>query len=143
MRLPVWLCLTVALCLYGCSQGGDNPCTPACEGKTCGDDGCGNTCGPGCGEHESCNQGQCQCDFESCDTTCCAETQVCDQGTCVGGTGELCVSNDVCSETCIGGTCGPPSSRGGQCDLQDDADCDTGLQCFGTTCVYPDGHGCR
>ncbi|MEZ4269593.1 MAG: hypothetical protein R3F39_24810 [Myxococcota bacterium] len=31
----------------------DATCTPACDGKTCGDDGCGGTCGT-CGDSETC-----------------------------------------------------------------------------------------
>jgi hypothetical protein len=39
----------------GGSCGG---CTPSCEGKDCGDNGCGNSCGK-CGEAASCNDGTC------------------------------------------------------------------------------------
>lgn len=39
----------------GGSCGG---CTPACDGKECGDDGCGNSCGK-CGENTSCESGMC------------------------------------------------------------------------------------
>jgi len=36
-------------------------CTPDCEGKECGDDGCGGNCPPGCGVDEICNDsGQCE-----------------------------------------------------------------------------------
>jgi hypothetical protein len=34
-------------------------CIPDCEGRTCGDDGCGGTCGPGCGDSEACVDGTC------------------------------------------------------------------------------------
>jgi len=38
----------------------DNNCTPDCNGKVCGDDGCGGTCGT-CNAGETCNaNGQCQ-----------------------------------------------------------------------------------
>ena len=30
-------------------------CIPACSSRECGDDGCGGTCGPGCGVIETCN----------------------------------------------------------------------------------------
>jgi hypothetical protein len=36
-----------------------NSCTPSCEGKVCGSDGCGSSCGD-CGESEACVQGACQ-----------------------------------------------------------------------------------
>ena len=31
-------------------------CTPDCEGKVCGSDGCGGTCAPGCGVDEACDE---------------------------------------------------------------------------------------
>lgn len=44
----------------------DGECSPACDGRQCGDDGCGGQCG-GCGEDETCGQdGQCTagCEIE-------------------------------------------------------------------------------
>ena len=34
-------------------------CTPQCDGKICGDDGCGGECPPGCSGDQVCNAGQC------------------------------------------------------------------------------------
>ena len=34
-------------------------CKPVCDGKACGDDGCGGQCGT-CAENETCNDGACQ-----------------------------------------------------------------------------------
>jgi len=34
-------------------------CTPQCDGKVCGDDGCGGECPPGCPGDQVCNAGQC------------------------------------------------------------------------------------
>ncbi|MCY0992634.1 hypothetical protein OV203_36180 [Nannocystis sp. ILAH1] len=34
-------------------------CVPNCDGRMCGDDGCGGSCG-GCGEGQNCNEGQCE-----------------------------------------------------------------------------------
>ncbi|MBK8258879.1 MAG: trypsin-like serine protease [Polyangiaceae bacterium] len=43
----------------GGNGGGEPTCTPKCEGKACGDDGCGSTCGE-CSNGESCSdEGQC------------------------------------------------------------------------------------
>jgi hypothetical protein len=38
---------------------GANGCTPACEGKGCGPDGCGGSCAPGCADAASCVDGTC------------------------------------------------------------------------------------
>jgi hypothetical protein len=35
-------------------------CTPDCAGKSCGDDGCGASCPPGCTSGQACVSGQCQ-----------------------------------------------------------------------------------
>ncbi len=44
----------------GGGAGGADPgtCTPTCDGRSCGDDGCGDVCGT-CGAGESCEGGQC------------------------------------------------------------------------------------
>lgn len=39
----------------------DTICTPQCNGKNCGPDGCGGECGNGCGIDESCNAEQTEC----------------------------------------------------------------------------------
>ena len=44
--------------VMGCVAEGT--CTPYCEGKVCGDDGCGGSCGEGCAEGQVCSQGACQ-----------------------------------------------------------------------------------
>lgn len=36
-------------------------CVPECDGKICGDDGCGGICKDGCGKDEYCNEEQTQC----------------------------------------------------------------------------------
>jgi hypothetical protein len=42
---------------YVC-EGGECVCQPNCNGKECGDDGCGGSCG-GCGTCEKCSYGEC------------------------------------------------------------------------------------
>jgi hypothetical protein len=59
---------------YFCSQDGEClpvPCFPACEGRECGPDGCGGTCGEGCSGARS-----------TCDETVgeCVEPEFCDVG---------------------------------------------------------------
>jgi hypothetical protein len=60
------------------------PCTPACAGKVCGDDGCGGSCGP------------------------CDAGQICSLGACVTGQGTCAAGEDICLGT--GQTCGDSSS---------------------------------
>ena len=44
---------------YGCSNGACvTSCTPNCVGKTCGDNGCGGSCGT-CGSGQTCTNGSC------------------------------------------------------------------------------------
>lgn len=42
-------------------EGPDVPCLADCGGRTCGDDGCGGSCG-GCGAGRVCEDGECACD---------------------------------------------------------------------------------
>lgn len=45
----------------------DTFCYPQCDGKICGDDGCGGTCGTGCSQDEYCNAEQTEClPYENC-----------------------------------------------------------------------------
>ncbi len=37
------------------------PCTPDCDGRACGSDGCGGECGPGCAEGQRCEDDSGQC----------------------------------------------------------------------------------
>lgn len=59
---------------YDCQESGSDPsgqnpiscgCEPDCNGKQCGDDGCGGTCG-GCTGGTTCVGSQCQADCENC-----------------------------------------------------------------------------
>lgn len=38
---------------------GCGPCVPSCAGRTCGDDGCGGSCAPGCAPAQLCQAHQC------------------------------------------------------------------------------------
>jgi hypothetical protein len=115
-------------------RAGECGCTPRCSGKTCGDDGCGGTCG-----------------------TCATGTQCSSAGTCGGSCTRSC-SNRVCGDDGCGGACGscPSGTRcssagtcactpscsnracgddgcGGTCGT-----CETGTQCSSSgTCVGP------
>jgi hypothetical protein len=95
-------------------------CDPACEGKECGEDGCGGLCGL-CegGDWVSCVLGTCVCQGTVCAQACCPNTQICDgDGNC-------------CSEQCDGKECGA-NGCGGVCGL-----CDPGQMCMGGLCPPP------
>jgi hypothetical protein len=62
---------------YACLGGECLPCTPACDNKECGSDGCGGSCGS-CSDDEVCNQeGLCVPNCEEC-----APWQDCVDGVC-------------------------------------------------------------
>ena len=84
-------CPGEAVCL-GYGDGESYCCTPDCDGKECGDDGCGGTCG-------ECPQGQ-ECVADTCKVGECVPNCVVDEG------GEEYLSECETPDGC-GGTCGP------------------------------------
>ena len=100
--------------------GEDSGCTPQCEGKACGADDCGGSCGE-CPEGHVClDDGSClcfpsctglECGTDGCDGTCgdCPAGWVCDDGTCAQG---------PCVPDCAGKACGDDGCQGncGQCN---------------------------
>jgi alpha-tubulin suppressor-like RCC1 family protein len=118
-------------------------CAPVCDGKKCGDDGCGGICGT-CGADQSCNAGtgQCvckpQCDGKSCgDDGCGGVCGTCtDPKTTCGANGKC-----VCKPACDGRTCGDDGCGGtcGTCGTSQTCDGAKGLcvckpDCAGKTC---------
>ncbi len=107
-------------------------CTPACEGRLCGMDGCGGICGE-CGTGKTCsNDGQCvtkcvpqcqdkTCGDNGCGGTCgtCPEPWVCRGGACCMPRCE----QKECGDDGCGGTCGP---------------CQAGQVCLSGLCCSPD-----
>lgn len=107
-------------------------CSPQCEGKTCGSDGC--TITRGCG---LCNSGEC--------CYACGDDPICrfGQSFCIGGT-PYSATNATCNATagydcvpdCHGRTCGPsanrcPDANGNiiQCPIGGDGSCKEGKAC--------------
>jgi len=100
--------------------GGGGTCTPVCTGKTCGDDGCGGSCGT-CGSGQTCSPGgTCTtggtCSHPICSTggkltascdSCAAEICAADSFCCNNSWDSVCVGevSSVCHETCGGGSC--------------------------------------
>ena len=109
-----WDELCVDLCLSAC--GGCGSCTASCEGKDCGDDGCGGDCGacpdeaPYCGPDYLCSDvctpscaGQ-ACGDDGCGGSCgdCPEGQACEDGACVADMG-ICGPKEIAG--CPGCSC--------------------------------------
>jgi hypothetical protein len=142
-------CPASQACVDGACQTDGNPgCS--CEGKTCGDDGCGNSCGI-CSASETCENDQCEsavvcscagaaCGVDGCGNSCgtCQGGQRCDAGTCV--TESTCSCNgalcgfDNCGNSC--GTCPNGSNcQAGQCVVQSvGTGCNTIIDCIVDGC---------
>ncbi len=118
-------------------------CTPQCDGKECGSDGCGGQCGT-CGEGRICDAGTFTC---KCTGTC--DGIHCGAGT-DNGCGEPCgcKSNETCGEEtglcecapqCEGKECGPDGC-GGFCGeynggCKEDEVCTAAQTCKGCTTI--------
>ncbi len=92
------------------------PCAPDCEGRACGDDGCGGSCGA-CGENAACVDGGCvcepACEGKACgDDGCGGSCGACDAGQACDAAGQC-----ACVPGCAGKACGPDGCGGscGQC----------------------------
>ncbi|MBR58260.1 MAG: hypothetical protein CMH54_09590 [Myxococcales bacterium] len=115
----------------------DTACTPSCEGKTCGDDGCGGSCGDcltcdGTPDELLCIGGTCMdlccpncegldCGSDGCGGTCgfCEAPFTCNDET------QLC----TCTPQCAGLSCGPDGC-GGECGA-----CSSAEQCLDGQCI--------
>jgi len=117
-------------------------CTPTCDGRSCGDDGCGGTCGS-CAAGRICGGGECLC--EGAAVTCdeeCVDLRV-DEAHC-GACGNECAAGEACSAgecrddgvcvpDCDGRSCGDDGC-GGTC-----GSCSSGELCaMGGVCVCGD-----
>lgn len=126
------------LCVQGVCQG----CTPDCDGRECGDDGCGGVCTKrDCDPNPpmACVSGRCLC-IPQCDDRECGSDQC--GGSCSPGcsAGMMCSDegNCVCEPKCAGKECGPDGC-GGRCEP--DA-CDTGWHCSGGGVCVCDPRSC-
>ena len=122
---------TVGVCEDSCEAGGlygdgtcddgcwmpdsDCFCTPDCDGKTCGSDGCGSTCGDECPEGEFCEAGVCAM------ASCAADPTLC------GNEDECVLSADYSDLVCM-----DPAAEGEACLLGNPA-CEEGLSCLQET----------
>jgi hypothetical protein len=105
-------------------------CTPDCDGKECGPDGCGGNCAPGCGADEACQGGVCECTGLACGSECCSAGEVCYQDSCCApNCDDKECGTDGCGDSC--GTC--PGTL--TCDANGLCDCEAGLTACGQECV--------
>lgn len=109
-------------------------CTPDCQGKSCGSDGCGSDCGSCPGEHDQCLEGACVCvptecgapgkecgtQADGCGGTLqcgsCQEGFACQDGVCQcvpDCQGKVC-GDDLCGNTC-GSCAGDTMCKDGLC----------------------------
>ena len=132
-------------------------CQPKCAGKTCGDDGCGGQCKPGCALNQACGAAgtcstctsacgtrKCGADKDGCVCGGCTGNDTCIQGLCQTCSRPLC--NGVCCEAgsrcdaatsrcqrcvpeCSGKVCGDDNC-GGLC-----GSCDPGMHCVAGACA--------
>jgi len=131
------------ICVGECFDCGGCGCVPQCQGKECGDDGCGGSCGT-CPPKYSCQKNVCQpicmpsclgkqCGPDGCGGSCgtCPDGFKCDAGACV----------PYCTPDCKGKKCGPDGCNGlcgmcgpdevclnGQCKIA--WDCELLLDCL-------------
>ncbi|NOZ87938.1 MAG: LamG domain-containing protein [Deltaproteobacteria bacterium] len=93
-----------------CYQGKCSVCS--CEGRECGDNGCGTSCGTCADANDQCVSGKCEC-IPDCNGKECGDDGCGGScGTCAGGEGLVCHD----------GTCMPPTCEG-LCGGRSDGDC--------------------
>jgi hypothetical protein len=131
LRPSPWWALAALLALGACSPtSGEDPvapvepvdCVPACEGRACGEDGCGGQCGA-CGEGESCSAaGRCEVSSpEGCAESCASAGAECGEvcgescGECAGERSRCEGGRCVCPPDCAGKVCGDADGCGGVC----------------------------
>ncbi len=121
-------------------------CSPYCDDRQCGDDGCGDVCGE-CASDRSCNElGICVCEFTECEGVCCDDGETCNDGTCCIPD---CDSRECGDNACGGlcGTCGDEKhcDEDGLCacsfETCDKECCSEGQSCVDGSCCTPDCTG--
>ena len=126
---------------WGSCQGGQCVCTPKCDEKTCGDDGCGGTCGA-CGNGYLCVEQVCEADCAAwCSGRDCGPAgplSECDCGSCEDDnacTADLCLADGSCSWVPQYGAC----DDGDGCTIDDHCALET---CIGTPVPCDDQNPC-
>ena len=115
----------------------EESCSPDCSERTCGPDPvCGENCGT-CENTSTCSpDGICECNYESCNTLCCNQEEICfDDNCCFPQCDGRECGDDGCGGSC--GSCPNPNDfcEEGQCHCEpccDDKEC--GDNCCGGLC---------
>ena len=121
-------------------------CQVDCDGKACGDDGCGGDCGE-CEPLSVCStEGLCECEFALCNGKCCDDEEVCfDEECCVVDCVDKACGDDGCGGSCGECTGEQEACDGGICICQPDC---TGKDCGDDGCggscgnCLDDGNSC-
>jgi len=115
-------------CVDACSACGHCACIPDCEGRSCGDDGCGGSCGS-CDAAARCGAGSCEPD--PCAQSPCGPCSRCGQSGCEPlPEGSACEDGDLCTvlDRCQEGEC-----------VGQARDCDDGRACTEDSCQARSG----
>jgi hypothetical protein len=138
-----------------CTASGNKPgkcssgacmCEPQCQGRQCGDNGCGGSCGSCTGGTKCSSSFQCVGCLSSSD---CKSSNPCETGTCSGGSCSLnpvdggacngtgtCRNGSCCQPSCVGRCGGDDNGCGGRC-----ADPCSGKKCTNGVCCGPSCQG--
>lgn len=123
-----------------CDDNGQCACAPDCDGKTCGDDSCGGSCGT-CDEFPNsyCTPEQtCACDPDTCEDLgkeCGTWSDGC------GGTATGCIACFGLQSCDPNGQCQVPCQMAGRCNS--DSDCCDGYFCLDPECQTTGERTCR
>ena len=109
----------------GPEEVSDAPCIPSCEDKTCGDDGCGGSCGSCAEDDDPCTDATCEegaCTLVFTDAACddddaCTEGDTCAEGTCSGQVIDCEDGNTCIDNWCFQGNCMSEISEDPACEL--------------------------
>ena len=121
-------------CDHGCTEGVCNVCAADCGDKTCGDDGCGGSCGECTGVATCSDEGQCACTPE--DELTCSEdgaTVIVAEGCPATGSEPL-----ACEHGCVDGACCEPDCGDKDCGEENNGCGGSCGTCTGVaTCSIP------
>jgi hypothetical protein len=143
-------------CAGDCTCAGGQSCTPAgvcctpqCSGKTCGGDGCGNTCGTCAHGYDCTSQGTCVLRIE-CGNGVCQAGENCGNcpNDCKCDSGQTCNVNACCRPQCSGKNCGDDACGGSCGTCSNGYVCQSGLctqqsSCGNGTCEPLQGENCE